>query len=511
MQSRTAPRLTASLIAFGLLVTGCGLKPDALRSLKQAGANGQLANGEGTLPGAVDASGNPIAQGTGGPGAPGTTGGLPGTTGGGGTGGGGTGGGGTGGGGTGGGGTGGGPDLTRAPCSTPTGGNTTGITSTTIRIGAHAPQTGTGAPLPPSFKDGIQAYWDLKSHYICGRHVIVDFQDDTYTPAGAKAVCGPMSRRDFVVFGAAGTDQIQACATMPDIVDHNVPYLSGGVTSNGLTKLSSYFALSLTYEQQGALVVRNAIAQGFAHPKTAGGKWAIVTGQSGNFDDATRGAQNALRAAGIPFDTFRVNQSDDGLQQRAVATGDQLSQAGYGVVYQVTSPGYFVYEVGKANKNPATGFSTPTYNPMYTGPGTTMTEVTVAQLVCSNATNQTVRANFLAPFPGLDKATADFKAATNNSYDDIWWALWGSAQLIEQMLNAANRNLTRENFLATLAGTKFPAGVFAPVHYPGPVNPGTHFGGTGAFSQKLDCSQTEPNQQGKGAGTWTTVGGRIDL
>lgn len=512
MQPRPASRLTITFLAFGLLVTGCGLKQEALNSLKSSAANGTLGNGEGVLPGSSTA---PNALGSQAPGVPGsnTPGALPGQPGyvpggstvpgqpgsvpgqpGGTT----------------------GPSVNRKPCDPPSGGSTVGITSTTIRIGIHAPQTGTGAPLPPSFEKGVQVYWDQKAHYICGRHVIIDFQDDKYTPATAKAVCGPMSRRDFIVFGAAGTDQIQACATMPDIAGKNVPYLSAGVTSNGLTTLPSYFAMSLTYQQQGALVVRNAIARGFAHPTTAGGKWAIVTGESGNFDSATKGAQDALRAAGIPFDTLRVNQSDDGLQQRAAATGDQLSQAGYGVVYQVTSPGYFVYEAGKANKNPATGFSTPTYNPMYTGPGVTMTEVTVAQLLCSNATNQTIRANFLAPYPGIDRATADFRSATNNDYDDIWWALWGSAQLMEQMLNMANTNLTRENFIATLTNAKLNAGVFAPVRFPGTAAtaaPGPHFGGTGAYSQTLNCDETEPNQtKGRGtAGQWDTYGGRLDL
>ena len=499
MSSRPLPRLTAAVLALGLLVTSCGLKKEALNSLKQSAANGTLGNGEGVLPGSTN--GNPQAQGSLPPGVPGSNTGVPGSNG------------------SGNGNVPGVPGSTnpgtvpstgpggapRKPCDPPAGGNTTGITSTTIRIGAHAPQTGTGAPLPPSFKDGVQSYWDLKEHYICGRHVIIDFQDDTYTPSGAKAVCGPMSRRDFIILGAAGTDQIQACATMPDIVDNHVPYISAGVTSNGLTNLPTYFAFSLTYEQQAALVVRNAVNRGFAHPTAAGGKWAIVTGQSGNFDDATRGAENALRAAGIPFDTYRVNQSDDGLQQRAFATGDTLSQKGYGVVYDVTSPGYFVYMTGKANKNPS---GAGLYNPMYTGPGVTMTEVTVAQLVCSGTQNH-VQANFLAPFPGLDRATPDFKAANNNKYDDIYWALWGAAQLIEQMLKAASVNLTRENLVQTLQHASLTAGVYAPVHYPGPVKPGAHFGGTGAYSQEIDCNHTEPNQSQ--AGTWNTVGGRLDL
>lgn len=494
---RSTRTVACLLAAMSLVATSCGLKKEALDSLKQGAANGTLAGGEGVLPGTTpapttttlpDGTVVPVVPGGSGPGSvpgggtvpgPGSTVGPVPTA---------------------------GPGA-RKPCDPPSGGNTTGITSTSIRLGAHAPQTGTGAPLPPSFEKGVQIYWDQKEHYVCGRHVVIDFQDDKYTPKTARDVCGPMSRRDFVVLGAAGTDQIQSCATMPDIANNGVPYLSGGVTANGLKGLRHYFALSLTYEQQGALVVRNATTRGFAKPTAAGGKWAIVTGQSGNFDDATRGAQNALSAAGIPYDTVRVNQTNDnGLQQRAFATGDSLSQKGYGVVYVVTSPGYFVYMAGKANKNPS---GPGLYNPWYVGPGVTMTEVTVAQLLCSNASNSTIRANFLAPFPGIDRATQDFKTATGGQYDDIYWALWGEAQLLEQALKAASANLTRENFIATMENITLNAGVFAPVHMPGPANPGPHFGGTGVFSQELDCNMREPNQSQSGG--WKTYGGRLDL
>src|SRR3982750_3160390 len=115
---------------------------------------------------------------------------------------------------------------------------------------------------------------------------------------------------------------------------------------------------------------------------------------------------------------------------------------------------------GKANKNPS---GAGLYNPVYTGPGVTMTEVTVAQLVCSGTQNN-IRANFLAPFPGIDRATPDFVQATGGQYDDIYWALWGAAQLIEQMLNSANSNLTRENLVQTLQHDSLTAGVYSPVH-----------------------------------------------
>jgi hypothetical protein len=500
MVSARSRRFAIAMLAMSLTTAACGLKQDALNSLKQANANGGSNEDTGAAPGttATGPGGTPI------PGAPGSSTG-PGTVPGSGTG---TGtGNGTGTGTDPGSGTGVPPltqeqqDLAKRPkCSVPTGGNTTGITSTTINIGVHAPQTGTGAPLPPSFKDGVQVYWDQPEHKICGRHVVIDFQDDQYTPKTARDVCGPMSRRDFIVIGGAGTDQIQSCATMPEIAGKHVPYISAGVTTNGLTGLDHYFAVSLTYAEQGDLVVRNAELRGFAHPSAAGGKWAVVTAKSPNFDDATKGIQDALRRKGIAFDTVRVDQTNDsGYQSRAQSAGASLASKGYGTVFVDMAPGFFVYMAGAA--------STQGYNPQYTGPGITMTEVTVAQLLCSGTHStgavQNIHGNFLAPYPGIDRATDDFKTATHGSYDDIYWTLWGLSQLLEQSLNDASSNLTRENFIATMKNAQLPGGVFSPAAFHN-----SHFGGTGVYSQVINCAKSEPNQKGQ-PGAWDTVGGRL--
>ena len=374
-----------------------------------------------------------------------------------------------------------------AKCST-LGQNVVGVTPTEIRIGIHAPQTGTGAPLPASFAAGSAVYWN--SHTVCGRKVVVDFQDDKYTPSTARDVCGPMSRRDFLVIGAAGTDQIQSCATMPDIAGKGVPYLSAGVTTNGLVGLNHYFATTLTYAQQAQLVLQNAKNQGLGMKK-----WAVITSKPDNFKDTRQAMEKVLKDAGVPFDDIQVDATNDsGIQSRAAQTGTQIATGGYDTVFLTTSPGYFIYMSGTASKQ---GFSG-----TYTGPGVTMTEVTVAQLVCG-ATGGLVKANFLAPFPGIDKATPDFVKATGGKYDDIYWSLWGLSQTLEQALNAAP-NLTRAGFIDGLKNANLPGGVYNPIKFKG-----GHFGGTGAFSQKMNCNKTQPNQNQPGS--WDTVGNALFL
>jgi hypothetical protein len=503
MSRRRRPAaLLCGLIAVSLVSSACGLKPAQKDALKQGGAVSAAQGGTtggaaaqdpslgGTTGGATSGTTGAVAAGT--SGTTGST--VSGTTGSSTTGG--TTAGTTGVSTTGGAATGTTGGARRGPCSAPSGGDSTGITSSAITIGIHAPQTGTGAPLPPSFQAGAAVYW--KTHKICGRTVNVDFQDDKYTPQTARQVCEPMSRRDFFVIGAAGTDQIQSCATDPAIAGKGVPYLSAGVTTNGLTGLNHYFATTLTYSQQGPLVVRNAELRGFAKPAAArdGKQWAVVTSRTKNFDDATAGIENALKAKGISCTTYRVDPSDDGLQQRAAQTGTTLATQGYGTVFVDTSPGYFIYMSQTASKQ---GF-----NGQYTGPGVTMTEVTVAQLVCG--ANPTIKANFLAPYPGIDRATDDFKKATGGQYDDIYWSLWGLSQAIEQALNNASDNLTRQNFIAKMTSAQLPGGVYPPIKFGGDSF-GQHFGGTGAFSQTINCTQTEPNQSQPGA--WDTVGGLI--
>jgi hypothetical protein len=136
----------------------------------------------------------------------------------------------------------------------------------------------------------------------------------------------------------------------------------------------------------------------------------------------------------------------------------------------------------------------------------TYTELTVAQLACTGTTNlMSGKAYFLAPGPGLDRASPDFiKAASkagNGKYDDIEWAIWGLSEAMYKMLTYVGSKgpLTRQSFIANVSGATFPAGIYSALDYRS-----SHFGGTGAWLQRIDCGQTEPGQSQ--AGTWVTVG-----
>ena len=492
--------LASGLAATALLTTACGLKPEATASLKATGGAAGTAGAAGA-PGTTGSTGTaPGVTAPGSvPGAPGSVG-APGTT----TGG--TSGGASAPGSAGGSSTqAGGSTTGNVACGTPHGGSTTGINASTINVGIHAPLTGTGTPFPNgSFQAGAQVFWDQPGHTVCGRKVRTDFQDDQYTPAHARQVCSAMAARDFMVIGGGGTDQIQACATEPTIHQKNVPYLSAGVTDNGLTGLANYFAVSLTYKQQGTLVLRNAQQQGLATPsdskvdsdniKGAKAKWAIVTSATPNFAGARQGIEAALTAAHIPYKDYPV-QVNSTYQSDATQFGQQLALNGFQTIFVDTAPGYFVFTTAGFYKQPGVQAN-------WVGPGVTYTEVTVAQYICQQSQNEiTGHAWFLAPAPGLDKATNDFKQAYKNSYDDIEWALWGLSNSLWNLLKDASSNLTRENFIASTEHAAVPSDPYVPIDF---GSHGGHFGGTGAWVQKVNCSEQEPDQNTPGA--WDTVG-----
>ena len=502
---RTATRLAAGLLALSALTAACGLKPDATQSLKASGTaggaggagggggvNGGGGNGNGNLPGAVPGGGGGSVPGVGGGGGGGGTGnGNGGTNGGGGTG--------------NGGGNGGTTNAGNVACGTPHGGDTTGVSSSHINIGVHAPLTGTGTPFPNnSFAAGAGTFWKQPGHTVCGRTVISEIQDDQYTPTHAHQVCEAMAKRDFLVVGGGGTDQIQACATDAVIQQNHVPYLSAGVTDNGLTSLSNYFAVSLTYQQQGTLVLKNAQQQGIATPADsnqpsdnipgAKAKWAIVTANSPNFIGARKGIEAALTAAHIAYKEYNRDQNSN-YQGDATQFGQSLALDGFKTIFMDAAPGYFVFSVAGYYKQPgAVGY--------WVGPGVTYTEITVAQYICQQSANAiSGHAYFLAPAPGVDKATADFKQAYGSTYDDIEWALWGLSNDLWNLLKNASVNLTRANFIDASEHATIPSFPYVPVDF---RDHGGHFGGTGAWAQKVNCAESEPGQSE--AGAWDTVG-----
>ncbi|MHB1488732.1 MAG: ABC transporter substrate-binding protein, partial [Acidimicrobiales bacterium] len=359
-----------------------------------------------------------------------------------------------------------------------------GITSTTINIGLHAPETG-AAPVPlQAFVTGAKLFWE--NHTVFGHHVVMQVMNDQYNPGVARQVCEQMSRTNFLVIGGAGTDQIQACATDPILAQSHTPYLSAGVTTNGLTSLPNYFAISQTYAAQSPEVYTMANQ---LYPSQAKGKWAIVTENTPNFNDATSSMVQALAAHGIQYTVIRTPKYYS--QQDAVTAVTNAHNFNATTVYLDVDPNFWIDMVQAAQAQ--------LYTPAWVGPGITMGENLIAGPICGEQAN--VQASFLSPYPGLDRQPAGFQNESNPPPDapaaerDLEMLVYGVSEIVyNTMLSLGSiANLTRDNFIAALP--HFSAG-YNPASGPLTVSPAlnfanSHFGGTGAWELQLVCSKQE--------------------
>ncbi|WP_435743324.1 ABC transporter substrate-binding protein [Nocardioides sp. SYSU DS0663] len=359
----------------------------------------------------------------------------------------------------------------------PAAGDRTGVSDQTIKIGVHAPVTGAAAIPQASFERGIGVYFDAvnRAGGINGRKVEVLFQDDGFDPNRARSVCKEMAEQEevFLLIGGAGADQIDACARYAAAA--GVPYLSGGVhetrpSLGGLGELSTYFALSLTYEQQVPLLAKLVRSQ------FGGDKVALIVADNDSLDNFYAKADAALKqVAGNNLALSRripKNTTSD-----APAVGTAICQSGASAVVWNASPSSLL-NVAKSMPCRVT----------FVGPGLSNGLNVVAQVGCPNVDG----ALFYSPFPGMDVMRRDaafvkaYREKNGSEPDDIGASIYGLEKLVGSILQAAGKDLTRESFASAIARVKrFDTGVFPPTNFT------SRFGGTAMNLLKADCGRSE--------------------
>ncbi|HVF53995.1 MAG TPA: ABC transporter substrate-binding protein [Actinomycetota bacterium] len=364
----------------------------------------------------------------------------------------------------------------------PSGGDATGVEGDVIKIGIHAPITG-AAPVPSSaFEAGKDLYWNwLKENNvkINGRDVEVVFRNDNYNPSQAVAACKEMVEQEkvFMLFGLAGVDQIQACARYAASV--GVPYLSAGVTEIGLSNLPSYFALWMSYAQQGPLLADLLVTKLGAGDEVNG----MVRFNTPGFQDAHDAYISGMSDAGADVAYDRAVSKTAG-QTDAQTIATELNQQGVENVYVLTSPVWFI-QLLQAAQNQG-------YHPQWVGVGLSMGIDTVPNVACRNQ-NSIQDARFLNPFPAVvdvNKYDPDFTKAggrTDTSNGSIELGLWGMSKVAHQLLLLPGDDLTRERFVyfaERAQGVK--TGVFPDLNYA----PDNHLGGDAMHLLRADCSQS---------------------
>jgi ABC-type branched-subunit amino acid transport system substrate-binding protein len=355
-----------------------------------------------------------------------------------------------------------------------------------VLLGTHAPLTG-AAPVPSdSAQKGADLYYRWLAENgkkIHGRTVDVILKNDNYNPSQAVAVCKEMVEKDkvFALAGLAGTDQIQACARYAASV--GVPYSSAGVTEIGLEGLPNYFAISMTYAEQGPLLADYVINK-------LGGKGesnGMLRFDTPNFQDAHDSFANAMASKGAKLAYDRAVSKGAGTTE-AQSVVQEMKTAGIENVYVLTSPVWWLQVLQAAG--------TQDFRPQWVGVGISMTFDTVATVACKYTGAPIDKAKFFSPFqawsdrnrysPDFEKAVrAIYPEENNGTGDDFMYVGWGAGQLGAAFLEKAGPNLTRGSFAAAIASTKnLQTEVFPPVTF----SSSDHFGGTAVHVNEARCS-----------------------
>jgi branched-chain amino acid transport system substrate-binding protein len=358
------------------------------------------------------------------------------------------------------------------------GGDTTGVTASTIKIGVHAPVTGAAAIPQQSFERAVGVYFDYVNRRggFHGRKVQVVFEDDQFRPDVARAKCKEMAEQEkvFALIGGAGSDQIDACARYAASV--GVPYVSAGVHQTrpgqaALSSLPTYFAVSLTYEQQVPLLAR------LYGSEYRGDAVVVLTADNDSLDSYHASMASAMsRAAGD--DLAYAERVPKNVQSEAVSIGTKICNSGAKAVVWNASPSSLLNVVKSMPCQ--VGFM---------GPGLTNGLNVVAQVGCPNIDN----AMFYSTFPGMDvmRRNAKFVQAyreKNNGAnpDDIGAAIYAIESAVGMMLQAAGKDLTRQGFMAGIARTRtFNTGVLPPTNF------SSRLGGTAMHLLQADCNRQE--------------------
>jgi branched-chain amino acid transport system substrate-binding protein len=301
------------------------------------------------------------------------------------------------------------------------------------------------------------------------------FEDDGFDPNRARTECKRMAEQEkvFLLIGGAGADQIDACARYAAAA--GVPYLSAGVheTRPGLgplANLPTYFALSLTYEQQVPMLTRLVKTQ-FGSDKVA-----LIVADNDSLNNFYTVAEAGLKSA-VGANLVLARRVPKNTTSDAPAIATSICQSGAKAVVWNASPSTLL----NVSKSMACRV-------VFLGPGLSNGLNIVTQVGCPNVD----KAMFYSPFPGMDVMRRDaafvkaYQDKNGSAPDDIGAAMYGMEKLVGEILRATGKNLTREAFMATISRVKtFDTGVYPPTSFR------TRFGGTAMNLLQADCGRSE--------------------
>ena len=193
------------------------------------------------------------------------------------------------------------------------GGSTTGLTDTTIKIGTHMPLTGVAAPGYSDIPTGTKAYFDYVNANggVHGRQIEYVVRDDGYNPSNTSQVTNQLVLQDEVFAMMSGLGTPTHSAVLDFLNEESVPDLfvsSGALAWNQPEKYPNTFGWQPNYEVEGK-IIGQYIAENFPDAKVG------LYLQGDDFGrDGAKGAELYLKDQIVSRATYTPGNTDVGPQ-----------------------------------------------------------------------------------------------------------------------------------------------------------------------------------------------------
>jgi ABC-type branched-subunit amino acid transport system substrate-binding protein len=335
--------------------------------------------------------------------------------------------------------------------------NVPGVTDTSILVGSHMPLTGPAAAGYSKIAPATKAYFDFVNAAggVNGRKITYKYLDDTYNPATTQQVVRELVLQDKVFAILNGLGTAPHTGVLDFLKTNRVPDLfvaSGSTNWNQPKKYPGTFGFNTDYTVEGKILA-NYVKQ------TYPGQKICFLGQDDDFGrDALAGVQKILGpvAASQKYVTSTPNVAP---QLGA------FKQAGCQVVMLGTIPGFTALSIGTAAK---IGFK-PKFVVFQVGSdyGTVAKSLGAAAPLLDGI----VSSNYL-PLSNDDanpwiqlfkKVNSQYNGNADFDNNIVYGMAVG--YLFVQTLQAAGKNLTRENLIAAVEKGGYQGPGLAPLRY----------------------------------------------
>jgi branched-chain amino acid transport system substrate-binding protein len=335
--------------------------------------------------------------------------------------------------------------------------NTPGVTDSSILIGTHQPLTGPAAAGYSEIAPATKAYFDFVNAAggVYGRKITYKIMDDTYNPATTQQVVRELVLQDkvFAILNGLGTPT--HTGVLDFLKTNRVPDLfvaSGSRSWDQPDKYPGTFGFNVDYTVEGKILATYV-------KTTFAGKKVCFLGQDDDFGrDALAGIEKVLGPV-VAKQSYVTSNPNVGPQMGA------LKQAGCEVVMLATVPGFTALSLGTAAKL--------SYKPQFVVSQVGADLGTLSKQLGKAAplTEGLISGNYLplstdAANPWIQlfqKVNTQYNAGAEFDNNTVYGMAVG--YLFVQSLQAAGKDLTRENLISAVEKGGFQGPGLTPLRF----------------------------------------------